>query len=147
MAQGWWFLAVRTGLVPVKIGGMGHDRSKEHCAGPGSLEHGFTRSSTNSSSSARLRSSRSIHKAAYQTSLRNGNILLSKVCFGNCFDHAFAESFFRTLKAECATHQFPAHALARTTIFEYVEVWYNRRRMHSAFPDLSPVEINQQPGY
>ena len=51
---------------------------------------------------------------------------------GNCYDNAVAESFFDTLKAECVTSQFAAHALARTIIFEYIEVWYNRKRLHSS---------------
>ena len=46
-----------------------------------------------------------------------------------------AESFFGTLKSECVTHQFATHALARTAIFEYIEVWYNRQRLHSTLPE------------
>ena len=48
------------------------------------------------------------------------------------------ESFFGTLKTECATDTFVSHAQARATIFEYIEVWYNRRRLHSALGYISP---------
>ncbi len=64
--------------------------------------------------------------AVYQSSLMNAKIQMSMSRVGNCYDNAVAESFFGTLKAECVTTQFTAHALARTTIFEYIEAWYNR---------------------
>ena len=85
--------------------------------------------------------------AAYQSHLTDTNIQMSMSRVGNCYDNAVAESFFGTLKAECVTHQFATRALARTTIFEYIEVWYNRQRLHSTLGYLSPVEFEQQHGY
>ena len=85
--------------------------------------------------------------AAYQCSLASTNIQMSMSRVGNCYDNAVAESFFGTLKAECVTSQFATHALARTTIFEYIEVWYNRQRLHSTLGFLSPVEFEQQHGH
>ena len=85
--------------------------------------------------------------ADYQSSLVAANIQLSMSRVGNCYDNAVAESFFGTLKAGCVTGQYATHALARTTIFEYIEVWYNRQRLHSTHGYLSPAEFKQQPGY
>jgi transposase InsO family protein len=85
--------------------------------------------------------------SAYQHHLADRNIQLSMSRVGNCYDNAVAESFFGTLKAECATSQFVTHAQARTTIFEYIEVWYNRQRLHSSLGYLSPVEFEQQHGH
>ncbi len=78
--------------------------------------------------------------AAYQSRLTDTKIQLSMSRVGNCYDNAVAESFFGTLKAECVTQQFAT----RTTIFEYIEVWYNRQRLHSTLGYLSPVEFEQQ---
>jgi transposase InsO family protein len=60
---------------------------------------------------------------------------------GNCWDNAVAESFFHTLKTELIYHQtFQTKADANRAIFEYIEVYYNRQRSHSANNYLSPVE-------
>ena len=85
--------------------------------------------------------------AAYESRLVNANIQMSMSRVGNCYDNAVAESFFGTLKAECVTGQFATHALARTTIFEYIEVWYNRQRLHSTLGYLSPAEFEQNFGH
>lgn len=85
--------------------------------------------------------------AAYQSSLTDCNIQPSMSRVGNCYDNAVAESFFGTLKAECVTSQFATQAQARTTIFEYIEVWYNRQRLHSTLGYLSPVEFEQLHGH
>jgi transposase InsO family protein len=60
---------------------------------------------------------------------------------GNCYDNAVMESFFSTLKTECVTAVFLTHAQARTVIFEYLEVWYNRQRLHSTLGYYSPVDF------
>ena len=82
----------------------------------------------------------------YRSKLMDANIQLSMSRVGNCYDNAVAESFFGTLKSECVTHQFATHALARTAIFEYIEVWYNRQRLHSTLGYLSPFEFELQSG-
>lgn len=60
---------------------------------------------------------------------------------GNCYDNAVVESFFSTLKTECVTHVFATRAEARSTIFDYLEVWYNRQRLHSTLGYRSPVDF------
>jgi transposase InsO family protein len=64
---------------------------------------------------------------------------------GNCWDNAVAESFFKTLKSEMVYQQgFQSREIAKQAIFEYVEIWYNRQRRHSALGYLSPFEYYQQ---
>jgi putative transposase len=58
---------------------------------------------------------------------------------GDCYDNAMAESFFATLECELLARQtFRTHIEARTALFEYLEVFYNRQRRHSALGYLSP---------
>ncbi len=62
----------------------------------------------------------------------------------NCYDNAHMESFWATLKAEAlAGRSFVTHAEARLAIFDYVETFYNRVRLHSALGYLSPVDFEQ----
>ena len=85
--------------------------------------------------------------AVYQKSLTTALVQLSMSRVGNCYDNAVAESFFGTLKTECVTSQFATRALAHTSIFEYIEVWYNRQRLHSTLGYLSPVEFERSNGH
>lgn len=64
---------------------------------------------------------------------------------GNCWDNSVAESFFHTLKVELVHHEnFKTREEAEQAIFHYIEVYYNKLRMHSANDYLSPVEFEQQ---
>jgi putative transposase len=63
---------------------------------------------------------------------------------GNCWDNAPAESFFKTLKNELWGHRaFRTREIARLAIFEYIEVFYNRQRLHSSLGYLTPIEFEQ----
>jgi putative transposase len=59
---------------------------------------------------------------------------------GNCYDNAKAEAFFSTLKTECFPEKqlFSSRAQARREIFEYIELYYNNRRLHSALGYQTP---------
>jgi putative transposase len=84
---------------------------------------------------------------AYLDCLNAALAQLSMSRVGNCYDNAVMESFFGTLKTECVTAPFATRAQARTTIFEYIEVWYNRKRLHSSLGYYSPVEFERLPGH
>ncbi len=71
--------------------------------------------------------------AAYRSQLAARGVTCSMSRTGDCLDNAMAESFFATLKAELVdTNRWPTRAAARTAIFEWIEVFYNRQRAHSA---------------
>ena len=60
---------------------------------------------------------------------------------GNCWDNAPSESFFHTLKTELTHHEdFKTREEAKQAIFEYIEVFYNRVRLHSSNDYMSPVD-------
>ena len=64
---------------------------------------------------------------------------------GDCWDNAVAESFFHTLKVELVhRNKFKTRDEAKRRIFEYVEMYYNRRRAHSTLGYLSPFEYERQ---
>jgi putative transposase len=79
--------------------------------------------------------------AAYRQKLADLQCQVSMSRTGNCYDNAVMESFFSTLKSECLTGQFQTRAQARTAIFEFIEIWYNRHRLHSSLGYLSPEEF------
>jgi transposase InsO family protein len=61
---------------------------------------------------------------------------------GNCYDNAVAESFFHTLKTEHVyDYRYETRAEARQSIFEYIEMFYNRKRRHSALGYRSPISF------
>ncbi len=78
----------------------------------------------------------------YQDALDDLGVVCSMSRKGNCWDNAVAESFFASLKTECVyTRRFATRAEARETIFEYIEVFYNRRRRHSTIGYMSPCRF------
>ena len=83
--------------------------------------------------------------AHYRELLRQHRCAVSMSRRANCYDNAHMESFWGTLKAELlASRTFATRTEARLAIFEYVEVFYNRVRLHSALGYLSPVDFENQ---
>lgn len=73
------------------------------------------------------------------------NISQSMSRKGNCWDNAPAESFFKTLKAELQTDRpFVNYGEARKAVFGFIELWYNRKRLHSALDYQTPIQAAQQ---
>ena len=64
---------------------------------------------------------------------------------GNCYDNAVAESFFSSLKNEIVHHRnYQTRDEARTDIFEYIELFYNRARLHSSLGYVSPLTFESR---
>lgn len=73
--------------------------------------------------------------------LQDAGIVSSMNGVGSCYDNAVMEAFFASLKVEWLHRQtWPTRAAAQLAIFEYIEVWYNRRRRHSTLAYATPLE-------
>lgn len=78
--------------------------------------------------------------AQYQEALGEINAVQSMSRRGNCYDNAFIESFWSTLKNDCVERQrFRTRHEASLALFDYIESFYNRTRRHSSLGYLSPV--------
>ena len=80
----------------------------------------------------------------YQGLLAQAQIRCSMSRKGNCWDNAAMESFFATLKAELPVSVFDSHAAARSAVFDYIERFYNRVRLHSTLGYRRPVAYERQ---
>ena len=91
-------------------------------------------------------SDRGIHYAnkAYQQHLMQKGISASMSRRGVCYDNAVMESFFHTLKVERVLFQnYPSQKEAQRDLFEYIEIFYNQKRLHSSLGYVSPVKFEE----
>jgi transposase InsO family protein len=144
-AEGWLYLAAIVDLFSRRVVGWAME---EH------METSLVQQAWNMAVLHRCPSADLLHHSdqggqytsdIYLQSLAAHHCQVSMSRVGNCFDNAAMESFFSTLKTECADQPFETRAQARTTIFEYIEAWYNRQRLHSSLDYLSPEEFERKP--
>ena len=143
-AEGWLYLAAVLDLGSRKVVGWAtadHLRSElverallnalEHRRPPGPVLH---------------HSDRGVQYACddYRELLRSHGLEASMSRKGNCWDNAAMESFFGTLKRELVHRQtYATREEARRSLFEYIEVFYNRQRLHSTLGYLSPAQYEE----
>jgi transposase InsO family protein len=139
--EGWLYLAVILDLYSRRVIGwaMGHRLTVDLA------ERALTMALTNRTPTAGLlhHSDRGSQYAAtsYQQLLAAHGITASMSRKGNCWDNACIESFFGTLKRELVYHRhYATREDAKRDIFEYIEVFYNRKRRHSTLGYDSPAE-------
>ena len=146
-AEGWLYLAVVMDLHSRLVVGWAMGEQID----AGLVEDAFQMALLNRQSSAGLlhHSDRGCQytSEAYRDQLADLECQVSMSRTGNCYDNAVMESFFATLKAECANRVFNSKLEASSTIFEFIESWYNRQRLHSTLDYLSPVEFELSSGH
>jgi putative transposase len=143
--QGWLYLAVILDLCSRRVVGWATgDRLQSELAsealanaivhrrpGPGLLHHsdrGCQYTSEN-----------------YQRLLREKQMQTSMSGVGQCWDNAVSESFFGTLKTEWVNQQsYATHQQARSSLFDWIECWYNPTRLHSSLGYQSPEQFEAQ---
>lgn len=80
----------------------------------------------------------------YRQRLEQEGMIVSMSRKGNCRDNALMESFFGTLKEECVGNSiYDSHEQAKQSLFEFLEVYYNRQRRHSSLGYMSLLNYEQ----
>jgi putative transposase len=143
--EGWLYLAVVMDLCSRKVVGWS---MAEH------MRKELTIDALNAALSQRKPIDNAIHHSdqgvqyashEYQARLRNAGLICSMSRKGDCYDNAVVESFFGSLKTELVyLNRFKTREEARQQVFEYIEVFYNRQRLHSSLGFLSPVDYEAQ---
>jgi transposase InsO family protein len=140
--EGWLYLAVLLDLFSRRVVGWATsatndralalhalDRALKHRRPQAGLLHHTDRGSPYASDD-------------YRAALDRRGLVASMSRSGDCYDNAVAESFFATLKAEHVHHQdFPSREVARASIADYIEGFYNPARRHSSIGYVSPIEF------
>ena len=143
--QGWLFLAVLIDLYSRKVVGWSmsahNDTDLVLCALTMATEHrsvkpGLIHHTDRGSNYGSLR---------YQEKLSEAQIVPSMSRKKDCWDNAVAESFFGTLEFELIERQvFESRSAARTAVFEFIEVFYNRQRAHQTMDYKTPHQVDQE---
>jgi len=140
-AEGWMYLCVILDLYSRKVVGWAMSRSLGSDAVHRALGMACVR--RRPPEGLLFHSDRGVQYAskAFRRTLKNLGFVQSMSRKGDCWDNACAESFFKTLKTELIGAKiFLSRREAGTAIFEYIEVFYNRLRLHSHIGYLSPME-------
>lgn len=83
--------------------------------------------------------------STYRHLLESHDVTVSMSRTGDCYDNAVMESFWGKLKCEMVNHhRFKTRAEARAKVFEYIEMFYNRTRLHAALAYQSPVQFEER---
>lgn len=73
--------------------------------------------------------------------IENKNVIPSMSRKGNCYDNAYVESWFKSFKSECFYRKnIKSESDLRALVFNYIECWYNKKRLHSSLDYMSPIE-------
>ena len=142
--EGWLYLAAVIDLFTRKVVGWSMSERIDSRLVVDALEMAVSRELPDAGLVAH--SDRGVQYASehYQGVLTEYDIKCSMSRKANCWDNAPAESFFATLKKELVHHEtYATRAAARASLFDYIEVCYNRERRHSALGYVSPLAFEE----
>lgn len=140
--EGWLYLAAILDVYSRKIVGWAMDKRQTKKLVCDALLQAVSRQ--NISKGILLHSDRGSQYASYtyQNLCKEYGFIQSMSSTGNCYDNAMMESFFHTLKTErIYWEKYYTREQAKRSIFEYIEVKYNRKRLHSAIQYKTPIEF------
>jgi transposase InsO family protein len=145
--EGWLYLAIFLDLFTRKVVGHCMRETMHTEIVISAIDMAIRRQGITSSDGLTTHTDRGSQYAAdeYRDKLAAMEITASMSRKGNCYDNAFVESFFRTLKVELIyNRKFKTRKEAETAIFEFIEVWYNRQRIHSSLDYMTPEEYESK---
>ena len=142
--QGWLFLAVMLDLYSRQVVGWSmSERNDKHLV-VDALAMATQRRQPLKSVIVHSDQGSTYASGEYQQRLKDHGLLCSMSRKGECHDNAVAESFFGSLKTELVDHEdYRTRLEAKQSLFEYIEVFYNRQRRHSYLDYMSPVEYER----
>ena len=143
--QGWLYLATVIDLYSRKVVGWSMNTSMKTKLVNDALKMAIK--SRNPKAGLLWHTDRGSQYASYEHKdlLKQYNIKQSMSRKGNCLDNAVAESFFHTLKTELTYHEnYQTIQEAKSSIFKYIEIFYNKKRRHSYLGGISPDEFERR---
>jgi len=143
--EGWLYLAVIIDLYSRKVVGWALDRQLKTSLALEALRMAYWRRKP--APGLIYHSDRGSQYAAgdYQRQLETFQMIPSMSRKGDCYDNAVAESFFHTLKTEEVGDQaYATREEARRAVIDYIEMFYNSRRLHSSLGYVSPKDFEQK---
>ena len=142
--QGWLYLAAVIDLCSRRVVGWAMADHLRATLCTEALEMALSRRKPPADRTLVHHSDRGVQYACgdYRALLDGHGIACSMSRKGDCYDNAAMESFFKTLKVELVYHErYATRAQAMASVFEYVECWYNRKRLHSSLGYTSPEHL------
>jgi len=140
--EGWLYLAAVMDIYTRKIVGWQTDKRMNSKL----VEEAIQKALNDNQRPEIFHSDQGVQYASdsFRKILQENKIRQSMSRRGNCYDNAITESFFHTLKTELVKHnKYRTRVEARLSLFEYIEIFYNRKRLHSSLGYLSPVEYEK----
>lgn len=143
--EGWLYLAVVIDLFSRKVVGWSMDKQMTRHLVMNALAMAYWQRKP--SAGLVHHSDRGVQYAShdFQDQLKSYGMVCSMSAKGNCYDNSPTESYFHTLKVELIHGvTFKTREEAKAAIFEYIEVFYNRMRMHSTIGYCSPEQFEEK---
>lgn len=139
--EGWLYVSVSLDLFSRRVVGLGMGDSLETALVLKTLDQAFVHRKPGSYLMHHSDKGSQYTSKSFKMLMEKHQVLLSMSGTGHCYDNAVVESFFHTLKTEHTNFcKYRTREEAMNSIFEYVEVFYNRERLHSTLGYVSPVD-------
>ncbi len=146
--EGWMYLAVVIDLYSRMVVGWSMSKSNNAQLVQDALTMAIWRRGVKQSVVVHSDQGSTYASKVYQEQLEAHGLICSMSRKGECLDNAVAESFFGTLKTEWIDRKvYSSRKQAKQSIFEYIEVFYNRKRRHSYLGYVSPEEFERMNAY